>query len=403
MTLAQKDLLGLLSSALFGKPVPAIEADWRDIFAEAQAQAVAILAFEPLVQIHSEPDVMQEWGMYSAQAAVRNINVFYYHSRMHRLMSENGIPYVILKGGASAEYYPVPAYRMCGDVDFLVPKEQLDAAAAIMEAQGFARTKASHDAHIHFMDSGISMELHFSLGGLPEGREGVIAWDYLKDIYDHARLIAINEQEMRVPSAFHHGLVMLLHICQHLTSEGIGLRHLCDWAVFADSFTDEEFCALFEEKLKEIGLWKLAQVLTTISSTWLGAAEKNWAKTERALADALLEDILKSGNFGKKDRMRVKELMLLSTNGKHSAKKVGMAQQYILSVNRIVSNHWPVCKVCPVFYPFGWLYYGGRRALRILLGRRELPNLAVLLSGAKERRTVYNELNLFQAEGDPEA
>ena len=55
-----------------------------------------------------------------------------------------------------------------------------------------------------------------------------------------------------MPSHFHHGLNLLLHTNQHLLGEGLGLRHLCDWAVFAAGFSDEEFRELFEEKLKAV-------------------------------------------------------------------------------------------------------------------------------------------------------
>lgn len=46
---------------------------------------------------------------------------------------------------------------------------------------------------------------------------------------------------------------MLLHVAGHLINTGIGLRHLCDWAVFVAKFSDEGFCEMFEDKLKAVG------------------------------------------------------------------------------------------------------------------------------------------------------
>lgn len=95
---------------------------------------------------------------------------------------------------------------------------------------------------------------------------------------------------------------MLLHVASHMMSEGIGMRHLCDWAVFADTLGNEKFVTLFEEKLKRFGLWKFAQILTLVSERYLGLVHKEWAQnpdvTEEQL-EALMEDILNGGNFGK--------------------------------------------------------------------------------------------------------
>ena len=67
------------------------------------------------------------------------------------------------------------------------------------------------------------------------------------DIITSAERGNVSEVEYMVPTAFHHGLVMLLHVAGHLINTGIGLRHLCDWAVFAAKFSDEEFCEMFED------------------------------------------------------------------------------------------------------------------------------------------------------------
>lgn len=48
---------------------------------------------------------------------------------------------------------------------------------------------------------------------------------------------------------FHHGLVMLLHLFSHLTGARIGIRHLCDWALFLNSIEEKEFLKLFQEPI----------------------------------------------------------------------------------------------------------------------------------------------------------
>lgn len=62
----------------------------------------------------------------------------------------------------------------------------------------------------------------------------------------------------------------------HLLGEGIGLRHLCDWAVFADSLKEKEFRSLFETKLKSIGLWKFACILSQVCYKYLHCHNLSW-------------------------------------------------------------------------------------------------------------------------------
>lgn len=62
---------------------------------------------------------------------------------------------------------------------------------------------------------------------------------------------------------------------------------------------------MFEKPLKELGLWRFAQVLTRISINYLGAGEREWAGGEpEPVDDQLMEDIVSGGNFGFKDDSR---------------------------------------------------------------------------------------------------
>ena len=49
-------------------------------------------------------------------------------------MIANNMPYVAMKGLASAMYYPDPSLRSMGDVDFLVTKENVSHAGKLLES-----------------------------------------------------------------------------------------------------------------------------------------------------------------------------------------------------------------------------------------------------------------------------
>ena len=99
----------------------------------------------------------------------------------------------------------------------------------------------------------------------------------------------------------------------HLNGEGIGLRHLCDWAVFVSSMSRAEFCELFEKSLKSIGLWHFACVLTSLCVEYLGCnAESLLEQIDNDSISLYMSDIIKGGNFGQKDDDRSHQALLMS-------------------------------------------------------------------------------------------
>ena len=400
MTDYQDILLQLLSKALFDRPVTAVKSDWLKVLSEAKNQAVMQLAYVALDRGVLSPEEEKKWTDCALSDLVNSIRVIHDHSVLHEWMSEDRIPYVILKGYASAFYYPVPEYRTMGDVDFLVPAEYLDRAGTILKKHGLKPWEEKHISHIVYRNPPMHLEMHFNLAGTPDGKNGEIVKEYSADVFEKAVLQNIDNDSVMLPSPFHHGLILLLHTCHHLTGEGIGLRHLCDWAVFENHFSDEEFRSLFEDKLKKIGLWYFAQVLTLLSIRYLGAEKRDWADIGECsgLLEELMQDILNGGNFGVKDKERSNEAYIISSRGKNGVGKTSIGAQIIVSLNNVVYTRWPFAKKWKIVLPAGWLYYGIKQLIRIAKGKRKKVHLRTMLTGAKQRKKVYSQLRLFDTE-----
>ena len=393
-------LLKLLSRSLFDQKIELQSENWEDVLQEAKLQTVVQLAFAGINKSMLSADDLQKWEAASASVIANNIRIIHNHELLHKWMSESEIPYVVLKGCASASYYPIPVYRNMGDVDFLVPSDKLKQAGKALESNGLKPWNEEHIAHIVYRKDGMHLEMHFNVAGLPEGKAGETVREYLADIFQQSALHKTENGEMVFPSPFHHGLVLLLHTCHHMTGEGIGLRHLCDWAVFVNSFSDKEFCDLFEEKLKAVGLWKFAKVLTAISIKYLGVNQKQWAQSDESLVDKLMEDILSGGNFGIKEVGRGLQTMLISDRGKNGVGHTSMQSQFVHSVNNVVRHHWPKAKNHPALLPAGWVYFGGRRIIREMTGKRRKTNVSKLVEDSSRRRDLYSQLHLYESEPD---
>lgn len=393
---SQSIILQLLSKALFGREAEVQTQDWLEVLKESQNQAVVQLVDSVLDKSLLSPEEAKAWKQVASADIANNIRVGHNHSLLHQWMGD--IPYVILKGAASASYYPTPAYRSMGDVDFLVKEDDLERAGKVLAEHGLKPWDQEHISHIVYRGPRMHYEMHFNLAGTPHGTAGNLVREYTKGIFKEAQEKEVVNGIAMLPSPFHHGLILLLHTCHHLTGEGFGLRHLCDWAVFENSFSDAEFCELFENKLKAIGLWRFAQILTRVSIKFLGADEKMWVEADDELVDSLMEDILTGGNFGKKDGERSNQAYFISSRGKNGVGKTSIGMQFFISLNNVVYTRWPFAKKWKVALPIGWVYFGIKQLIKIAKGERKKIHLKKMIDGAGKRRELYSQLHLYEAE-----
>ena len=390
-------ILGALGAALFHREFSEeTPADWGEVLRECRMQAILPIVYDALEQ-RLPQEARQEWKSRQYAALANNIRVISAHVRLHRLLTENGIPYVILKGCAASRFYPRPQSRMMGDVDFLVDPALADRCGALLKEHGFSEEKhAAHPYHREYTCQGVSFELHWDAPGIPAvGGETIRR--YLQGILDGAVLHRDAMGEYYVPDDFRHGLVLLLHTAQHMTSGGVGLRHLCDWAVFIEQIPDSVVLGEFRGPLEECGLWEFARALTATASRHLGAGDRAWAAPEDpALPDELLNDIWEGGNFGRKDKQRHdfgnigRDFETRQVSGSSFPAKICRGIQ-----ERAV-KYFPGLARHKLLLPLAWLAVLLRYGFRVLTGKSTRMDLRREAEMLRERGRVLQKLRLFE-------
>ena len=405
--LTQKDhLLHIVKYQLFGGERPATDGcDLPKLLQEAQMQAVFLTVF-PAVQGELKRRFPQEYaGQLEAfhSEIIKCTNNFSEHAELHRLMTENGVPYCTLKGAASAYYYPDTSLRIMGDVDYLVYEKDFERAKQLVLGQGFAVDHGddAQSKHVALKRRPFSIwEQHRSFN-TPEGAVGKRIGEEIGSVIETAHTVSVDVATCRIPDDFHHGLIMLLHVIAHMTGEGIGLRHLCDWAVFAHRLDNETFVRLFEKKLKAFGLWKFAQILTLVSEKYLGIAHRAWAQnpgvTDAHLED-VMDDILKGGNFGYKDRNRYREIKYIANRGTSTVDDKNVLAQVFGTLNEKTRGDYPWANRHRALLPIGWLAEGGRYAGLLISGKRKSEATYDMLREAAKRKSIYSQMRLFEEE-----
>ena len=396
-SVTQKTVLQLLSSALFQKPFSAEkEVDWKAVFDECKAQSVVSTAFSALPRNTVPQELYAQWKAIVNETIVINSKISYAHTMLNGLLNQAQIPYVILKGCASAEYYDDPLLRTMGDVDFYVPPVCFEKADKLLLKNSFKSNKINHEYEKAYTRDDVVFELHNTVNGLPGGKVGADIRHFFDDIFEKAELKHFDLATYYSPSPFHHGLVMLLHVARHMVTGGVGLRHFCDWAVFVDK-TGDDFVPLFEKRLKQVGLWKFAQILTQFCTEYHGLSEQAWAgEVDKQLLSDLKDDVFAGGNFGHKDLTRADEAKFITSRKKGTVNNDSNIKQAVLSANEIVRKHWKFAEKVPVVYPIGWVFFGGRYAVKAVFGKRNKVKVKALVEGAKKRKEIYKQMDIFK-------
>ena len=335
--------------------------NYHFILQESQSQTVVGLIAPVVKQYAESHDVpnLDQWIAVSDQLQAYFVRSFQSQRELVKVFSDNNIPIVILKGCAAAVYYPVPKHRTMGDIDFLVPKDRYAEAQAIMGKSGYQQEYgADHDEsrHIGYTKHGVVFEMHqsFSSFGLdiePELEYGLMHPD--------KGMIAGISFPMLPP--LENGLVLLMHIRQHLLEEAysLGLRQIIDWMMYVNRYCGTEVDGVlwddgFMSLAQKYGMDKLAVTVTYVCKEWIGLPNApEWCEhADKGTAEELLEMIMASGNFGsklEKDNVGVKQGVVLY-------KQEGFFKRL---QSRGMAN-WKAAQKYRVLRPFAWLYQGFR-------------------------------------------
>ena len=390
-------ILDCLSKVLFNKDVSldVTDLDLKRVFDEAKKQSVFSMVYYGLKN-HIPERYLRKLDFYNIIILSNNAIVQCEHEELHKAMEH--IPYVVLKGMASARYYREPGLRTMGDVDFLIKEEDIEKVERIITGLGFKKKdNKEHGAHIAFHRYPNSVwEMHWSMSGIPTGKNGDPVRKYFFDTIADSQLVEVSNSKYVAPDDFHHGLILLIHNARHMINTGIGLRHICDWAVFVDSVYD--FDVVFKDKLTECGLYRFAQILTLLSSKYLGLREQFWA--QGAVDDSVLEnlilDIFDGGNFGVKNETRINQAKLITDSNSGSVNGRSKFVQLFKTLSEKSKAAMPVCKKCPLLLPVAWIYVSIRHMWRIMSGKRNRIKVKTTITGAKTRSEIYKEFRLFE-------
>ena len=366
--------------------------DWDKLFKETFSQSVLGVAWSgfgafPELKNSMPEEIRLKWKEAEDRQLVNYIRYMHAQADLTDLMREKEIPFAVLKGLAAAVYYRDPSKRAMGDIDFIVPQDLFEKTRAVLLDAGYTLKceDPEYIRHIAFDRDGVHFELHHHFSHEDRDVE-----HFVTDGIADAQKAVIDGTEFAMLPPLGNGIVLLDHMKNHLKS-GLGLRQVIDWMMYVSNALDDGFWeAEFRSAAEEVRLEKLAKVVTKMCRKCMGLPSDNitWCDdAEDRLCDDLIENLLISGNFGRRNGEGNK-----IENVTASIKREGLFRR----LQSAGKSNWKAYKKHKWLKPFCWIYQSGRYMRQGFKAKRSGAQLKDDLKRAENRNKLLRELEIIE-------
>ncbi len=282
-----------------GQGVAAIQFDGVQCLLAEEAQKVAgepEAAMTGMGKTLPQPPkrLMLSWFAHAVQIEGQCAAQLETAAELAAIYGDAGIRTVVLKGIAAGLNYPQPEHRPCGDLDcFLMGEYERGNALA---AKAGAEVIPEHYKHSHITYRGLTVENHQFCAPVRGSRRIKAFERLLRSLLREEGTEMIGETRLECPSPMFNALFLTNHAKTHFFSEGIVLRHLCDWAMLLHRHGEDIDWPRFKEYCREFGMGNFADSMTRLSARLLNVAVPvGYAVEENREQDDYLLDEMLSG------------------------------------------------------------------------------------------------------------
>ena len=253
------------------------ENGWKRIASLAREQSISGLIGDAVSSLPEEAGIPDNLFYYFVtereKAAMEGRRMAAASKAVSSLFANGGLHPVLMKGPATAAYYPHPELRTYGDIDLYFSKDEFIGARALVAKE--ADVTDAGDGSFHFKMEGVDVDVHRKYFDLhrPE-----------KDLPD------ISSPEASIIMLSAHGM-------KHACGTGIGLRQICDVAMAYRSLEGRFAPQRLEAALRSSGMFKWQRLLCSFIINRLGIQVP--CPGGKTVSDsALLKIVEEGGNFG---------------------------------------------------------------------------------------------------------
>ena len=304
---------------------------WEEVYRHVKVQAVIGICYQAVQALSKkyQPSwpLLLKWHVHTDYIIAANKKQRKVWFEMNRRFKETGISPLLMKGISIAAYYPSPLHRCTGDLDVYV--KEFDKAVQVVENWGL---DVKHGVwHNQFVYDGVDVELHHTYWG--QDKKSDNCFMEIKD----------PEGDYMVLDEFANARLQIEHVIHHLLEGGVGVRHLCDWAVFVAKCRQNLDIEKLENYFKKKKLDVFVRVFSALAAERLGSGfslqlPEMHIKDKQKYIQLLEQDMLEYGNFGKGN----------PEINRSGFKRLAVSEKWAV-VRRRITRAWSFRGLCPVY------------------------------------------------------
>ena len=210
------------------------EADWKELYAIAQKQALLGVLFYGIQQLPKElaPEqkLLMQWMAMAEMIRKQNIKLFQDSVKVCQNFENEGFANCILKGQGNALLYPDPYMRTPGDIDIYLSGGRKKIMKYVNQV---CPNQVMRYHHVDFPVMKTAIEVHFTPSYMfcPIHNRRMQKWfeEVMGEQCKHRASLPDGYGEIHVPLVSFNVIYILSHLYRHIFTEGIGLRQLLDY------------------------------------------------------------------------------------------------------------------------------------------------------------------------------
>ena len=319
----------------------------------------------------------------------RNFNNLSVQNKVIKILRDNGIDCVVLKGSSVSMCYKQPLLRLLGDIDILVAEKDFDKAVDIL-LNGQERNKKSsaHKFHYAMRFEGFSVEIHKHI--IESEKENALSAEDVGEWIKEAQVGCLDKFEFPILKTEHQAVTLLLHMKRHMKENNINFRMLIDWFAFSNGIEETVWNENVYPQLKQLRIHKFADALMCLSDKYFKT--DNSGKIHNQFSNEILEmfisDFFLSGfcDTTEKSSGFVAEMYLNSNRKNKILKIVDMLNKHSYKYFKI-SRYKILLPVC-------WLRLLVRYVFDVVTNKREKIAFVQVKDSVKRKEILRDELEL---------
>ena len=396
----KKQLVDLLNSVINNES-PKLQYDkntnWqeiREISEKHRVDGLVYTAIKNSLADTIEPGFFREWEKDTFQKSLTMHNLVIIITKSLKLLQDNDIELILLKGLAVRSFYPYPDLRTMSDADILVHKKDLEKIDSLLKQSGYDEYGRTEHHITYVSKCRATIEVHWSLDKhFIKGKEYILSdniWDKLVDV----QLCGINFKSLSYEDLITH---LSFHMACHMADSGFGIRQLIDLVLVVNGKGKEIDWQIYFQNIKKSGIDKFSIAIFNVANFLFSMKVPKEIKGEYKInteqTKIIADEILRFGVYGNKEEGNINNKLAYNTAGGSKSVTIKRVMSIIFPNMDKLSELYPYVNNSKLLLPIAYISRIISLINKFIIYSRN-NGYRYMLKQAKEKKEVYNILDL---------